>query len=128
MFEVKVQGRFSAAHNLRDYEGDCENLHGHNWLVEISITGKRSENGMVMDFRVLKKALSETLAELDHQYLNKLEYFKTHNTTTENITEYIYSEVSSRMPEGIKVNRVTAWESQGSGISYYPDNSQLNTS
>jgi len=126
VFEVKVQGRFSAAHKLRNYKGDCENLHGHNWLVEVAVVGKRAENGMVVDFRVLKKALSVALSKLDHRHLNEIEYFKTCNTTTENITEYVFHEVSSAIPEGLKVSRVTAWESPGNGISYHPDDAKLN--
>lgn len=124
MFEVKVQDRFSAAHSLRNYEGDCENLHGHNWLVEVSVVGQRAGNGMVVDFRVLKKALSEALGKLDHRHLNELEYFKKHNTTTENIAEYIFHMVSSAIPEGLKVSRVTAWESPGNGVSFHPDGKQ----
>lgn len=121
MFEVKVQGRFSAAHNLRDYSGDCEKLHGHNYLVELTATGKRGKDGMVVDFRVLKKTLERVLDELDHEYLNELEYFREHNTTTENIAEYIFTEVSAALPEGVKLRRVCAWETDGSGVTYSPD-------
>ncbi len=120
MFEVKVQGRFSAAHNLRDYQGDCERLHGHNWLVEVAAAGKRGNDGMVVDFRVLKGALDKVLDNLDHKYLNELEHFKDRNTTTENITEYLFREMSSILPEGLRLSYVSAWESPGSSVTYWP--------
>jgi len=121
MFEVKTQGRFSAAHNLRDYQGDCENLHGHNWLVEVCIAGERDDNGIVLDFRILKKALKSVLASLDHKYLNDLDFFKERNTTTENIAEYVFKKVAAELPENVKVSHISAWESPGNGVTYRPD-------
>lgn len=118
MFEVKVQGRFSAAHNLRDYQGDCENLHGHNWLVEVAVTGEPAKDGMVVDFRVLNRALHETLASLDHKYLNELEFFESRNTTTENIAEYVFSQISPVLPGELRMAYVTAWESPGNAVTY----------
>ncbi len=120
MFEVKVQGNFSAAHNLRDYSGDCENLHGHNWLVELGVAGNRDDSGMVVDFRVLKGLLGDVLDGLDHKYLNELNPFKERNTTTENIAEYICSEAAAAMPAGLRVEYVSVWESPGSAITYRP--------
>jgi 6-pyruvoyltetrahydropterin/6-carboxytetrahydropterin synthase len=120
MFEVKVQGRFSAAHNLVDYQGDCEKLHGHNWLVELAVAGRPDKSGMVVDFRVLKKVLDGALEELDHKYLNELEYFKDRSTTTENIAEYIFCEVAAALPGGVSVKYVSTWESPGCGVTYRP--------
>lgn len=118
MFEVKVQGGFSAAHKLRGYQGDCEHLHGHNWMVELSVAGERGGDGMVVDFRVLKEALRKVLDPLDHKYLNELDYFKERNTTSENIAEYLFGEVSSTLPEGVRVSCVTVWESPNCGVTY----------
>ncbi len=118
MFELKVQGSFSAAHKLRDYGGDCENLHGHNWTVEMAVAGERDDKGMVVDFKVLKKVLNQVLEKLDHSYLNELEYFEDHNTTTENIAKYIFEEVSRALPEGLQARYVSTWESAGSGVTY----------
>jgi 6-pyruvoyltetrahydropterin/6-carboxytetrahydropterin synthase len=120
MFEVRVKARFSAAHNLRNYIGDCERLHGHNWLVEVAVTGQRDKEGMVVDFRTLREILNRAIETLDHEYLNEVEYFKEHNTTTENIAEYLFDRVSSALPEGLKVSRVTAWESPDCCVSVYP--------
>jgi len=120
-FEVKVQGRFSAAHNLRDYSGDCEKLHGHNWLVELGVAGKRDESGMVLDFRILKDVLGNAIGDLDHKYLNELEYFKERNTTTENIAQYIWIQAADAVPAGLTVEYVSVWESPGNGVTYRPD-------
>ena len=120
MFEVKVQGRFSAAHNLRNYKGDCERLHGHNWLVEAAVTGKRDADGMVVDFRILRNALDGVLDSLDHKHLNEIEYFKDRNTTTENVAEYLFGKLSSVLPEGARLSYVSAWESPGNGVTYRP--------
>jgi 6-pyruvoyltetrahydropterin/6-carboxytetrahydropterin synthase len=120
MFEVRVKGGFSAAHNLRDYDGDCERLHGHNWLVEVAVTGERDKDGLVVDFRVLKDIMREKLDKLDHKYLNEIEYFARRNTTTENIAEYLFDELSSALPKGLAVSRVTAWESPDCSVSYSP--------
>jgi 6-pyruvoyltetrahydropterin/6-carboxytetrahydropterin synthase len=128
VFEVKVQGNFSAAHSLRDYQGDCEKLHGHNWLVEVAVVGKRAGNGMVVDFRLLKNILCEALVKLDHQHLNELDYFKTHNTTTENIAEYLFSEISQAMPDGLRVSSIKTWESPGSSITYRPGDEEFKSS
>jgi 6-pyruvoyltetrahydropterin/6-carboxytetrahydropterin synthase len=128
VFEVRVQGRFSAAHNLTGYQGDCERLHGHNWVVEVAVTGRRGENGMVVDFRVLKETLSRVLAALDHRYLNELECFKKQNTTTENIAQYIFGEVSSALPKGLKVCAVTTWESPDSAVTYRPGDNEPDNS
>ena len=77
MYSLKVQGVFSSAHNLRGYKGKCEDLHGHNWRVEIIVKSLELDNiGMVLDFKFLKKKLSVILEEMDHKYLNKLVYYE----------------------------------------------------
>lgn len=124
MFEVKVQGRFSAAHNLRNYNGNCENLHGHNWLVEAAVSGERDDDGMVLDFRVLRNALDAVLDSLDHKHLNELEYFRDRNTTTENIAEYLFELLSSALPENHRLSYVCAWESPGNGVTYRPEDNR----
>ena len=76
MFNLKVEGSFSAAHNLRGYKGKCEDLHGHNWRVEITVKSEQLDNlGMVLDFKYLKKKLNAVLDQMDHKYLNKLVFF-----------------------------------------------------
>ena len=82
MYSIKVIDEFSAAHNLRGYKGKCENLHGHNWKVEVKIkTDIPDKTGMVLDFRSVKKSLKKILEKLDHKYINDLPYFKKNNPT-----------------------------------------------
>lgn len=91
MFELRVQEEFAAAHNLRHYEGKCENLHGHNWTVELRVRGTRlqEDTEMLVDFKVLKTILRDILETLDHCYLNEIEPFDRINPTSENIARLI---------------------------------------
>ncbi len=122
MYELKVITNFSAAHQLKDFEGACENLHGHNWKIEVYVTSETlNEAGIVMDFRVLKAHVKTVMADLDHKFLNDLEAFKDQNPSSENIARYVAEQLSLSLddPE-IKVSRVTAWESETSCATYYP--------
>ncbi len=118
MYEVSVLLEFSAAHLLRNYKGRCENLHGHNWKVEIRVSSKEPDKqGMVVDFKELKKRSAAVLDELDHTNLNDVEYFKKVNPTSENIAKYIYDRVKV---QGLKIKAVTVWESDTSSATYTP--------
>jgi 6-pyruvoyltetrahydropterin/6-carboxytetrahydropterin synthase len=116
MFEVTVTGEFSGAHNLRGYKGKCEELHGHNWKVEVSAQAAQlNKQGMVVDFIVLKAKLKEATSALDHTYLNDIPYFKKQNPTSENIARFIYEELSPAIGKKI---RVSVWETDTSCASY----------
>jgi len=116
MYRIKVEGNFSSAHNLRGYKGKCEDLHGHNWRVKISVEFSELDKiGMLLDFKYLKKELNSVLEELDHKYLNKLARFKKTNPTSENIAEYIYGRLKPRIP---LLNSVTVWENATSSATY----------
>lgn len=116
MFEVKVSSEFSAAHSLRGYRGKCEELHGHNWKVEMVVSSDRLDKiGMVADFRQLKKILNSILDKLDHRYLNNLTFFKKVNPTSENIAKYIYDRIKDK---GLRIKSVTVWESERTCASY----------
>jgi len=122
MYELKVITNFSAAHQLREFEGACEDLHGHNWKVEIYVTSETlNEAGVVVDFRVLKKHVKTVMADLDHTFLNNLGAFRDKNPSSENIASYVAEQLSLLLqdPE-IKVSRVTAWESETACATYYP--------
>jgi 6-pyruvoyltetrahydropterin/6-carboxytetrahydropterin synthase len=117
MYSIKVEANFSSAHNLRGYKGKCEELHGHNWKVELVIAkNKLDKLGMVADFRLVKDKLNMVLEKLDHKYLNNLPYFKKVNPTSENIAKYICDCLKHQVP-GIK--SVTVWESENSSATYY---------
>lgn len=121
MFELKIKGEFSSAHLLREYDGKCKNLHGHNWKVEIKVCKQELDPiGMVADFGLLKAKMNEVLEVLDHKCLNELDYFKEANPTSENIAKYIYVEYS-KVIDPIKVKSVSVWESDGSCVKYYQD-------
>lgn len=119
MFRVGVKRKFSAAHSLREYDGNCERLHGHNWVVEAIIKGDDIDHlGMLVDFRVVKKGLDEILDSLDHRYLNELPIFKNGNPSSENIAKYIYHKLSGIMGKGVQLVEVKVWESDDSWASY----------
>jgi 6-pyruvoyltetrahydropterin/6-carboxytetrahydropterin synthase len=120
MYELKVVTEFAAAHNLRNFRGKCESLHGHNWKVEVVIRGKDlDENGVVLDFAEIKAATREVLTELDHRYLNEVPFFTTHNPTSENIARYLLQRLGERLNDHrVMVTRVSAWESEGACATY----------
>lgn len=116
MYSVKIEGNFSSAHNLRGYRGKCEALHGHNWKVEIAVSGDNLDKiGMLIDFKILKSKLNAVLDGLDHKYLNKIPYFKKANPTSENIARYIYERLKER---GLTLRSVTVWENDTSSATY----------
>ena len=112
MYTLTVKSDFAAAHRLREYDGNCERLHGHNWLVEVSISSETLDpNGIAVDFRVIKGALHEVLGTLDHAYLNDVPPFTKINPSSENIARHIFEEMERRIPAPVVVSRVTVWES-----------------
>lgn len=121
MYELKITTSFSAAHNLREYQGKCENLHGHNWRIEVFVTAEKLDRlGMVMDFKTLKTATKDLLETLDHRYLNEIPPFDEINTTAENIARFLYEKLSERLNDGnVRVARVRAWESDNAAAAYY---------
>ena len=122
MYELKVITNFSAAHQLKNFDGACEGLHGHNWKIEVCVTSDvLNKAEIVVDFRVLKQHVNAVIAGLDHKFLNDLEPFKDQNPSSENIARYVAEQLSLLLqaPE-IKVSRVTAWESETACATYYP--------
>ena len=116
MFELSVESHFSAAHHLLNYEGKCENTHGHNWKVEITIIGEElDKSGMLIDFKILKSILNETLEYLDHKNLNELEEFKSASPSSENVSRFIYCELKKKLPQ---LKKVSVWETEKSKASY----------
>ena len=116
MFEIKVRSDFSAAHNLRNYEGKCEKLHGHNWIVAATFRyEKLDENGLAVDFRIAKAALKDAIEELDHSYLNEIGFFKKTNPTSENIAKFIFDVVKKKIKD---IYSVAVWENERSCAVY----------
>lgn len=123
MFILKVIKTFSAAHNLRDYKGKCEKLHGHNWKVEVEVPGKKlGKSGMLIDFHDLKKKLEDILTEFDHGYLNEIHPFDKINPTSENLAKYIFESLTCNLsPVTCHLSKVTVWESDTACASYTED-------
>ncbi|MBC8313209.1 MAG: 6-carboxytetrahydropterin synthase QueD [Candidatus Cloacimonetes bacterium] len=123
MYKLNIFSNFSAAHKLIDYEGDCANLHGHNWKVRLEIICKKTDSiGLTIDFKILKKKFNKILAKFDHKNLNELEYFKDKNPTSENIAKLLYRKVLVDFSDSnCKVNEIEIWESEKYSIIYKPD-------
>ncbi len=121
-FELLIQDQFSAAHNLREYKGKCEKLHGHNWRVDLRLEGDRLDNkGMVLDFKEGKRILAEALEPFDHTYLNEVPPFDRLNPSSENLARVIAEAVAKRLPSGVRLAGVTTWESDRCAACYTPD-------
>jgi 6-pyruvoyltetrahydropterin/6-carboxytetrahydropterin synthase len=121
MYELMVESKFSAAHQLRGYQGPCEKLHGHNWRVTIAVTAERlDEQGLAIDFHQLKKALREILDQLEHTFLNDIFPFTQINPSSENLAKWIYDNIMKKVnDDNIEVASVTVWESDTASASYF---------
>lgn len=121
MYELTIISDFAAAHNLRGYEGECENLHGHNWKVEVTVANRGlNKIGLAVDFKVLKKILKEVLENLDHKYLNEIPPFDKENPSSENLARYIFKQFKKAIKDkNIKVAKVKVWESDNAAATYY---------
>jgi len=116
MYEIEVSLDFSAAHRLRKYKGKCENLHGHNWKVDVAVSSEKlSAIGVVVDFKDVKRIVRNVLRELDHTDLNAVRYFKKVNPTSENIAKYIYEELKKKK---LRPSSVSVWEADDSKATY----------
>ncbi|MEJ2154578.1 MAG: 6-carboxytetrahydropterin synthase QueD [Desulfobacteraceae bacterium] len=122
MFELKIQTHFAAAHQLAMVAKQCENLHGHNWKVEVMVAGKTlNEAGVLIDFGELKAHVKTIIDQLDHKFLNELEIL-TCQPSSENIAVHIAENLQKRLEgTGVRVSRVTTWESENAAATYIPD-------
>ncbi len=124
MFEVTVEETFAAGHALRGYKGKCENLHGHNYRVRVSLCGPGLDSiGLLYDFRDLKQIIHCAVDRLDHQFLNDLPPFDVLNPSAENLARYFFEESERRLAErhpgnGVRVASVTVWETDTTTATY----------
>lgn len=123
MYELTVEVGFSAAHQLRGYKGNCENMHGHNWRVQINVTAEKlNDIDIAMDFREVKQIAREVISPLDHAFLNEVFPFTEKNPSSENVAKWIYDSLKKRInDDGLRVAGVTVWESDSASASYYED-------
>ncbi len=124
MFEVSVEDTFAAGHALRGYRGKCENPHGHNYKVRITLAGEELDTiGLLYDFKDLKAALGEVMDRLDHQYLNDIDPFRELNPSAENMARYFYRELGSILRKStngrVHVKQVKIWETDTTTATYF---------
>ncbi|MDO8879871.1 MAG: 6-carboxytetrahydropterin synthase QueD [Coriobacteriia bacterium] len=119
MYDLMIRGHFDAAHALHGYPGECRNLHGHTWDVEVIVRGAVLDTiGIVYDFKTLKDDLDRVLEPLDHGYLNDVPPFDSENPTAENLSRYIYEAIAARVGDAVSVVEVSVWESPVARITY----------
>lgn len=121
MYEITVYSHFSAAHRLRHLRSRCENLHGHNWRIEVSVVSSRlNQEGIVLDFGILKEKVEKVLKTLDHTYLNDLPSFSKREPSSENIAKYLFDKLTAELGRyPVRLKRVTAWESDTASATYF---------
>jgi 6-pyruvoyltetrahydropterin/6-carboxytetrahydropterin synthase len=124
MFEVSVEQSFAAGHALRNYKGACENVHGHNFKIQVTIEGQElDQTGMLVDFLDVKQSMRDVIARLDHRFLNDVPPFDVKNPSAENIAEYFYEELTSGLvsnPVPVRVREVKVWETDIQSATYRP--------
>jgi 6-pyruvoyltetrahydropterin/6-carboxytetrahydropterin synthase len=121
MFEITIEETFAAGHALRNYRGKCENVHGHNYRCQVTVTGAQLDHiGLLVDFVELKKVVHGVLDRLDHTWLNEFPPFDVLNPSAENMAKYIYDEVTAGLHgcEGVKIGQVRLWETDTASATY----------
>jgi 6-pyruvoyltetrahydropterin/6-carboxytetrahydropterin synthase len=126
MFEVSVEQTFAAGHSLREYKGKCENVHGHNYRVRVTVSGAELNRiGLLVDFVDLKRQVRAIVDRLDHQFINDLEPFTVLNPSAENLAKYFYDELMKGFPgengtAPIRISEVKIWETDTSTATHRP--------
>lgn len=123
MFEVSVEQTFAAGHALRNYRGKCENVHGHNYRVLVTIEGPELDSiGLLVDFVHVKKLINAVVDRLDHQFINDLPPFDTINPSAENMARYFYDEISKGLGADVplRIGQVKIWETDTASATYRP--------
>ena len=124
MFQISVDESFSAGHALRGYKGKCENVHGHNYKVRVTLEGAQLDSiGLLCDFVHLKQVIRDIIRALDHKFLNDLEPFRAVNPSAENMAKYFYDQAAKQMaalPVQVRVTDITVWETDATSASYRP--------
>ena len=124
MFQVTVEDTFAAGHYLRNYRGKCENPHGHNYKVRVTLCGEELDRaGLLLDFKDLKDVMRDTVDRLDHQMINDLEPFTVLNPSAENLAKYFYDETQAKLRSAtngrVRVKDVTVWETDTTTATYF---------
>ena len=124
MYEVTVEDTFAAGHYLRNYKGKCENPHGHNYKIRVTLAGAELDKaGLLLDFKDLKDVMKHAIDRLDHQMINDIEPFTVLNPSAENLAKYFYDEVTGHvkeLPTGARVTDIVVWETDTASAQYRP--------
>ncbi len=123
MFEVTVQQTFAAGHSLRNYKGKCENVHGHNYKVDVTFRGEKLDaTGLLVDFVEVKRLMNKVVDYLDHRYINELKPFDEINPSAENMAKFFYDEIAAGLGEGgvARIGEVKVWETDITAAVYRP--------
>jgi len=122
MFEVSVEETFAAGHALRNYRGKCENVHGHNYRVQVTVEGEELNSiGLLVDFSDVKRVIRGIVGRLDHQFLNDVAPFDTMNPSAENLARYFYDEIAGGLgASATRVQQVKIWETDITSATYRP--------
>jgi 6-pyruvoyltetrahydropterin/6-carboxytetrahydropterin synthase len=123
VFEICVEAEFSAAHSLAGYDGNCRQVHGHNWTVEVSVRCRElNDIGISIDFRNVKQTIRDIIKNIDHSYLNEHPEFKDTNPSSENIARFLYRELGEKInSDAAKVSKVRVSETRSSGVYYWEE-------
>jgi len=124
MYEVTVERGFSSGHYLRNYKGKCENPHGHNYKVRITLRGEKLDHaGLLLDFKDLKQVMRPVIERIDHQMLNEIEPFTEINPSAENLARFFYDETNKQLDEmtggRVQVKDCTIYETDTTTATYY---------
>lgn len=122
MFKLSIETHISAAHLLRNYEGPCSRLHGHNWKVKVEVRAHTlNAVGIAIDFKDLKDITWQVIGRFDHNNFNEIAPFNDINPTAENIVRFFYEEIAKKLPEEIKLSKISLWETEKYRVEYEPD-------
>ena len=125
MFRLSTKKMISAAHVLRDYDGPCARLHGHNWNVKLDVLSDTLNNvGITVDFLDLDKILWDVIGPFDHNNFNNFPPFDTINPTAENVAKYFYDEIKKKLPPAIKIEKISIWETEQYLVEYFENHKE----
>lgn len=121
MFEVSVEETFAAGHALRGYRGKCENVHGHNYRVQVTIEGAGLDSiGLLVDFVEVKRLIRRVVEKLDHRFINEIPPFDTVNPSAENLAKYFYDEIGNGLVPSVRLGQIKIWETDITSATYRP--------
>ena len=121
MFDIFIKTHFSGGHHLREYPGNCERPHGHNWKIKVTVRAQQLDKlGMGIDFKVLKQQVNAVVDELDHRDLNEHPAFQDRNPSSEHIAQFLFQQLKSTLTtERYQLHAVEVRETDSSGVIYY---------